>query len=188
MSVPADVTLRLNGRFRVEDASGAPLTPRGTKAQGLLALLATSPARERSRPWLQQKLWSDRSREQGSASLRAALSEIRRTFGVHADVLRADRRVVALDDRAVRVVRDGAGEFLEGIDLRDPEFLDWLRAERRADLDVPTGETDAVPRPEPGVEIHISVQDDGTPMECLLSEVFLGRVANSLREELGISV
>jgi DNA-binding SARP family transcriptional activator len=56
------------------------LTPGGRKARALLAILALTPTRRRSRSALQDKLWSDRGPEQGAASLRQTLSEIRRAL------------------------------------------------------------------------------------------------------------
>ena len=119
------------------------LTPRSAKAQGLIALLATSAKKSRARSWLQDKLWSDRGQEQGAASLRQALSEIRRALGPYRDAIGADRSRVWLADGAVRVDLDpsaGQAEFLEGIDVRDPEFETWLREERMArSPDTPQG-------------------------------------------------
>ena len=66
------------GVFRVLTHDGQDLTPRGRKARALLAILALTSTRRRSRPALQDKLWSDRGPEQGAASLRQTLSEIRR--------------------------------------------------------------------------------------------------------------
>ena len=69
------------GAFRVLARDGEDLTPRGRKARALLAILALTPTRRRSRPALQDKLWSDRGPEQGADSLRQTLTEIRRAFG-----------------------------------------------------------------------------------------------------------
>jgi hypothetical protein len=56
------------GPLRLSDAEGADLTPRGRKAQGVLALLGTAPGLRRSRSWLQDKLWSDRARNKARAA------------------------------------------------------------------------------------------------------------------------
>lgn len=126
--------ITLYGRFRVEDETGSDLTPTGTKTQALLALVASSPSLDRSRTWLQDKLWSDRGPEQGSASLRQALSELRKTLGKRASLLITNRQRVRLDtDRIVLSGVDGSdSEFLEGIDCRDPEFNHWLTSKRAA--------------------------------------------------------
>src|SRR5262249_20867811 len=76
-----ELRISVIGTFRVLAPNDEDLTPRGRKARALLALLALTPTRRRSRPALQDKLWSDRGPEQGAASLRQALTEIRRAFG-----------------------------------------------------------------------------------------------------------
>jgi hypothetical protein len=128
------VRLYLTGPFRIEGAGGQDMTPVSAKAQGLLALLATGPHLTRQRTWLQDKLWSDSPAALGAASLRQALTQIRRSLGDQRDLLTADRRLVRLDPARVRILRDGPGEFLEGIDMRDPEFEHWLAAMRQAEV------------------------------------------------------
>src|SRR3954454_20016362 len=92
------------GAFRVLARNGEDLTPRGRKARALLAILALTPTRRRSRPALQDKLWSDRGPEQGGASLRQTLTEIRRVFGdAHRDCLISDMRGIGLDVERVAV-------------------------------------------------------------------------------------
>jgi hypothetical protein len=129
--------LDLAGPLRLRDATGVDLTPRARKAQGLLALLGTSPGLRRSRTWLQDKLWSDRGQQQGASSLRQCLTEIRAALGRHVDCLKADRSWVALDSARVRVRVEPPEpdlgediEFLEGLDVRDPEFEHWVRDQR----------------------------------------------------------
>lgn len=125
-----ECVVHLFGRFRIVSETGENLTPRGVKAQGLLALLATSPRFERGRTWLQDKLWSTREQPQAAASLRQALSEIRRSFGENADLISADRGAVTLNPERLRVSEAADGEFLEGLDVRDPEFETWLTSQR----------------------------------------------------------
>lgn len=137
------IKIHLVGPFRVESADGEDLTPRGRKACALLAILALSATRSRSRACLQDKLWSDRAPEQGSASLRQALSEIRKSLGRYRDCLQSDLRVVSLTrDRVgvdletldlaalAREQRHDPPRLLEDLDLRDPEFEHWLRDQR----------------------------------------------------------
>lgn len=138
------VSLRiyLYGSLRVESAEGDDHTPNAEKTRALVALLATSPKGERSRQWLQAKLWSDRAPEQAAASLRQALVQLRRALGDAKDVLIADRRRVTLDLSRIDLAAPSDGqEFLEGIDARDSEFESWLTAERVrrcSDAPVPT--------------------------------------------------
>lgn len=127
--------IHLSGRFRIETADGVDLSPKGAKACAVLALLAASPQSERGRGWLQEKLWSDRASEQASSSLRQALFEIRKALGSDHDVLIADRNWVRLDAGRISISEPKAGQvFLDGIEVRDPQFNRWLVA-RRAKLE-----------------------------------------------------
>jgi tetratricopeptide (TPR) repeat protein len=147
--------VRLMGVFEIRDADGTDCTPRGAKARALVAMLCQTADRRRTRRWLEARLWSDRGPEQASGSLRQVLMELRRAFGASADIIMADRDHVALgtvatdleqDPGLMRAARQAGREFLEGIDIVDQAFLDWLRDERERvdDLLFPesaTGET-----------------------------------------------
>lgn len=133
MTSEISIVARLNGRFRIESSDGQDLTPRSAKTQALLALLLTETHLGRNRAWLQDKLWSDRAPEQGAASLRQALTEIRRCWRALGDILITDRKSVSLDPGRVCIRRDEDGEFLEGLDVRDSEFATWLATERNRD-------------------------------------------------------
>lgn len=132
----------LLGPFALVDAGGRSVTPKSKKAQALLAMLALSARGSRSRIWLRDKLWSDRSDDQAAASLRQALFDIHKTLGPARDLLITDKNTVWLDmdrlvldtDLVVRTERPAdqiTDELLEGIDIRDPEFEDWLALERQ---------------------------------------------------------
>ena len=127
------------------DSNGADITPLGRKSIGLLALLAETPSMRRGRRWLEDKLWSDRAPRQAQGSLRSALLEIRRCFGPAANALGSDRKHVWLDASAVQTdLTDTAadGEFLEGLDIVDPEFNDWLIHKRVSYAERVTTESD----------------------------------------------
>lgn len=103
-------------------------------------MLCQTADRRRARRWLEAHLWSDRGAEQASGSLRQALTEIRKALGPEADCLEADRDSVRLtgvvtdleqDRQAAAQALQSGREFLEGIDIIDQAFLDWLRDERR---------------------------------------------------------
>lgn len=136
--------IRLIGLFEVRDADGCDCTPRGSKARAILAMLCQTPDRLRSRRWLEGRLWSDRGAELASGSLRQALMEIRKAFGDAADKLLTDRDMVQLTDVVTDIEQDrtvclqalqSGREFMEGIDIVDAAFVDWLREERvRVDL------------------------------------------------------
>jgi len=141
----------LFGPLAVADANRHARTPRSQKSRALIALLALSPRGSRSRVWLRDKLWSDKGEEQASASLRQALVEVRKALGPQADqIIFADKHTISIDLSRVRVDalelldaverREGnAGafamiaqsEFLEGLDICDPEFEEWLTLERQ---------------------------------------------------------
>ncbi|MBG6166887.1 tetratricopeptide (TPR) repeat protein [Labrenzia sp. EL_195] len=142
------VYIQVLGSFSVVGADGRDYTPRGRKTCALLAMLAVSPDFRRSRKWLQDKLWSDRGTPQGAASLRQSLAEIRRAFGNMRDVFHSDHFHVSLNVTSVetdltrRLVKKPqvcqGQEFLEGINIRDPAFEEWLREQRRV-LDAQCG-------------------------------------------------
>jgi tetratricopeptide (TPR) repeat protein len=139
------------GPFAVTGRDAATITFQTQKAKAIVAMLALAPRGVRSRSWLRDKLWSDRDEQQAAASLRQALLEIRRAFAAcGADLVTADRHTVRLDLARVWVDRlhyaaqperlkarlegrDPASlDFLEGMDICDPEFEEWLSLERSA--------------------------------------------------------
>lgn len=123
---------------------GNEITPKSQKTCAMLAMLCLSPRATRTRVWLRDKLWSDRSEDQGSASLRQALLDARRCLAsVDDDILIADKKSISLNLERVNIDVDAClqGDFdlsnvvredlLEGMDIRDPEFEDWLTLERQ---------------------------------------------------------
>ncbi|MGO1120529.1 hypothetical protein ACTL6U_17620 [Rhodovibrionaceae bacterium A322] len=136
--------VQLLGAFRLLDAQGNNCAPKGRKACALLALLIVAPQGTRARRWLQDKLWSDRAETQGNASLRQALSELRKAFGDNRDILASSGANLSIDLSRLNVdvlqLQEGTfsselqpndlPEFLEGVDLTDPEFEDWVRDQR----------------------------------------------------------
>ncbi|MBF9032530.1 hypothetical protein HKCCE3408_19195 [Rhodobacterales bacterium HKCCE3408] len=138
--------LQLVGSVRLTGEDGSDLTPRAVKARAVLAMLASVPERRRSRRWIESRLWSDRGAEQASGSLRQALMQIRRALGPHSDRLGADREDVWIEGMELDLDADTAAlqagrEFLEGFDIPDDAFEDWLRQERaiRSGMPVATG-------------------------------------------------
>ncbi|WP_139212326.1 AfsR/SARP family transcriptional regulator [Jannaschia pohangensis] len=153
--------IMVRGRFSVTQTDGTDLTPRRRKERGLLALLALSPDHRRSRVWLKDKLWSDRAPEQAATSLRRALCDLRKTLGPLADGLASDRYDVWLTRTFAVESPESVGDdlvLLEGLDVPDPEFDDWLRDLRQADAPRP-----APTRVAPGVPaIHNTGGSDAT--------------------------
>ncbi|CCD85168.1 hypothetical protein [Bradyrhizobium sp. ORS 285] len=104
----------------------------GAKHKALFALLATAPFGRRTRAFLQETLWGTACYDTGRQSLRRALSDIRHIMGdCFADVLSSTNSELSLDMSRVSFIgRPGAGEFLEGINLREEGFNRWLAAMR----------------------------------------------------------
>lgn len=177
------IRIVLSGPFRMEGADGTDLTPKSAKSIGLIALLASHPQARRSRSWLQSRLWSDRGREQASASLRQALSQLRRGLGDHGDMLTVNRAFVALKFDRIEVIRDPQGpEFLEGLDLRDAAFEDWMRAERRGMAPPPDvtlrqaqtqGQSPALKRSDLIRNVYVQAQTTAQGPERLFEEMFI---------------
>ena len=150
-SPPETIRIFCLGPFTAFADNYKKLSIQTQKSKAVLALLALAARGSRSRVWLRDKLWSDRDEKQGSASLRQSLLEIRKALGPeHSSVLAADKHTVTLDLDRVRVdvlvyrkdpallgevVKAGSSvsqELLEGIDIVDPEFEEWLTTERSA--------------------------------------------------------
>jgi DNA-binding SARP family transcriptional activator len=180
---PAEVSLR--GAFRVRDAQGVDRTPRGMKERALLALLLLSPGQRRTRAWVQDKLWSDRNADQASVSCRQALANVRKALGPLSAQLRSDRSTLWLDP-PIPTGPDGAsgpGELLADLDVRDPEFANWLRDLRQADDPAPPSSVAApassVARQRP--VIHVQVLDQvQTELGLFLARALAHRVAGEL--------
>ena len=116
-------------------------------------------------------MWSDRGSEQGAASLRQTLTEIRGAFGErYRDCLVSDMRGIGLDTDRVTIDLDTAdlSEFaatveppvlLEDIEVADEQFAHWLRNQRtgfeqriaasKPSVAAPPGEASAVVRTDP---------------------------------------
>ena len=137
-----DLLLQLAGPLRLLRRDRTDVTPRAAKGRAVLALLGAAPALRRSRAWIQDKLWSDRSPEQGSASLRQTLHRVRGAVGGDPRWLVTEAGWVALNPARVAVLTDPAPddweatgeapEFCEGLNIADPEFEDWIRNYRMA--------------------------------------------------------
>jgi tetratricopeptide (TPR) repeat protein len=139
MLTRSKIEIKLLGPFQMRSGTGQDCTPRGRKACALVAMLALSPENKRSRVWIQDKLWGSRGKEQGAASLRQSLCEIRRALGGERAYIVADNYSVSLVPGSFATDLDGAtysrsedaGELLEGFDIGEEGFEDWLREQRR---------------------------------------------------------
>ena len=124
--------IRHYGTFRacLQDQNDLQL---GAKHQALLALLSTAEDGVRTRAFLEKTLWGLAQPQQNKASLRTALSTLRRQFGLGAsELLTANRERVILNmDRVVLEDRTGFGVFMEGFSLpHEGAFTAWLEQQR----------------------------------------------------------
>ncbi|MEM6376105.1 MAG: hypothetical protein AAF686_07670, partial [Pseudomonadota bacterium] len=122
--------LTLSGGFALTGPDDTPIAINARRGQALLAYLAVSPGRSRSREEIMALLWSDRPESQARGSLRQVLSAMRRDLGPHA--LMIDPARVTLNADEIAIAPLDAREFLSGFQLKDPAFEDWLRDERLA--------------------------------------------------------
>ncbi len=133
-------------------ASGPALDIATRKTRALLAYLALPAGRVHARSKLVNLLWSNRGDEQARNSLRQALTELGRALGTgQPGLLVKDHDTIALDAGAVevdallfeRLTAAGnaddlrradelfVGDLLDGVDIPDFNFEDWLRLERQ---------------------------------------------------------
>lgn len=133
------VVFTVYGTFACRAPDGRDLTPKSSKGQALLALLLTEKSHKRSRLWLQDRLWSRSQADRGAASLRQALRQIRQAFKPWDSLLCSNRKAVWLDMDQIASdwpAKTPTQEFLDGLDVDDPEFDAWIRAIRSNHLGV----------------------------------------------------
>ncbi len=142
------IRLRLFGQVEGWNFVGESILPRGRKAQAILCYLALTPEEAVPRQRLVDLLWSTRWPEQGRASLRQSLIELRTALSSCAEpVLSITRDRIGLERRRVWV--DGLsrragettaptggpiepGRLLETLRGLDPRFDAWIDAGRGA--------------------------------------------------------
>ena len=183
--------VRFFGTFKVSAPDGSDVTPKGNKVRGLLALLCEADDMRRGRRWLAATLWSDRSADQANGSLRQALTDVRNALGKNSDVMAADRVDVWLDKERIETdltdaspFRTEGREFLEGLDIRDEAFNDWLRdararyaAEGLAEPVRPTGSSRSI-------SIRAALSESGSPAARIAGLVIADEVAQTLENSL----
>lgn len=104
----------------------------GSKHKAIIALLATAPMGRRTRAFLQETLWGDACFDGGRQSLRRALSDLRRAFGPLFDRFFTTNNtdVILRMEKVEFLTGPRDGPFLEGMDIREQGFNDWLIARR----------------------------------------------------------
>lgn len=187
------MSLKLFSKFALTDSNGVDLTPVGTKARGLIALLALSPEFTRNRIWLQDKLWSDRAPEQSSGSLRQALSDIRRSLGDCRELLVTDRDSISLSPEYFRINDEipklnGVPlntELFPSLDVKDAEFEHWIRDQRERIVPLDHEVSESQPKPQASLKIPTVIFQTemtlGISQQALAVEV-IKNVSNSLLE------
>lgn len=207
--------LHVIGAFCLRDVANRSIVVRNRKGQAMLALLALSPRGTHSRVWLRDKLWSGSDERRSSTCLRQTLFELRRDLGALADqALRVTAHEIALDlqkvwidHRAVladpaefqRLGLSAESELLEGADIADPEFEDWLTLERsawadraeelaRVPVNIPAlaagGGEDIAPSPPPVASLAIlrSILHGGDALCVPLADRVIEGIATGLTE------
>ena len=148
----ADLEISLFGGFCVRCGTDQHIELAGRKDCALLGYLAVSPGVSFSREKLATLLWGDSGDRQARDSLKQALLRLRRSLSpVSSMPLVANRQSVKLDRDNVTVdvgifeqllgdatpeALEGAialyrGDLLDGIQVRDAAFEDWLLVERQ---------------------------------------------------------
>ncbi|MCB2135112.1 MAG: tetratricopeptide repeat protein [Rhodobacteraceae bacterium] len=122
------------------------------RARALLAYMALSDGKSRSREEIMALLWSDRGEAQARASLRQVLTGLRKDLGDQcAAAFRTTSEAVLLDPQHVTLEKGTPGaELLAGFHLCDPAFEEWLRDERLNDGDQERESTRSVALPPSG--------------------------------------
>jgi DNA-binding SARP family transcriptional activator/TolB-like protein/Tfp pilus assembly protein PilF len=145
------VQLTLLGGFGLQRANKGDVRLPTRKTEALLAFLACHPGEKQPRDRLTALLWGDRADRQARHSLSQTLLSLRqelgeanalltiereavalRTDAVHADVLEF-RRLASMPGGLRAALDLYRGPFLDGFNLREPGFEDWL-IEQRAQL------------------------------------------------------
>ncbi len=141
----------LFGRFAVTTGDGKPVKIAGKKHQALLAYLAVSVGKAQPRERLAELLWGNRFDDLARQSLRQAISKLRKDLGdTEEKLLLSDGDDITLNNDAVSVdvekfeklamtassealeeaVTLYGGAFLDGFNIKEKGFEDWISAQR----------------------------------------------------------
>lgn len=125
--------INLFGACTVRSSAADSFEITGAKHKALFVLLATAPFGRRTRSFLQETLWGVACYDTGRQSLRRALADIKALIGARfGDLVTSTNSEVTLDlSRVSFVGRPGQGEFLEGLDIREAGFGQWLGGVRQ---------------------------------------------------------
>lgn len=125
------------------------LEVRGRKLQAMVAYLAASPGEPHARSRLMALLWGDSPEQQARQNLRGVLARARKLLGPGAisgkqETITLEPGIVSSDRcRAEALARRGGidamrrlaelyeGDYLDGLDIPEPDWEDWVQGERR---------------------------------------------------------
>ena len=143
--------IRMFGGFEARLDGGQVISSATRKTDALLAYLALSQGKPKSRDHLSGLLWSDRAEGQARSSLRQSLSALRRVMhDKDKTILQVEGETISLAAASLEVdviefenlAAEGSagnlgladklyqGQLLDGLKVRDPVFNEWLDAER----------------------------------------------------------
>jgi len=141
--VHPSLKISLLGGFRASRPGEDVVPFASKKAQALLAYLAVERERPQTRETLAALLWGNTGEDRARHNLRQSLSRIRQSFGDivagRAELLSLDSAMCATDvaefdglsgaetcDELRRCLDLYRGEFLSGVEPREPGIVDWL--------------------------------------------------------------
>lgn len=144
-------TIKVFGTLSITGPNGQHIPLAGSKQQALLSYLALNPENPPSRDRVMALLWGDRFNDQARQSLRQGLLKLRQAFEVDGhSIIQTDNNRLGLDLDNVTVdvsefiklaatntpetdkeaVAIFQGTLLDGLNLRENDFEDWLSLER----------------------------------------------------------
>lgn len=128
-------SIKVFGPFDLRAEDGRSIRPPVRKSCAILAVLALSDGHRQSRKWLQSLLWSESDEDRGAGSLRQELSRLKKLLG---DAIGSDGIDIWLDparfdfDHMAENTATAHEDLLQGMDLGDDAFEEWLRTQRQA--------------------------------------------------------
>lgn len=180
------------GTFALIAPDGRNVTPKGSKAKALLAMLCDVAEMRRGRRWLEGRLWASRSATQASGSLRQTLTEIKAAFDQDTHVFGADRLEVWLDPECILTdlsddekARNSGRDLLEGLEIREEMFQEWLDGFRaRHTPDAVSQQNLNLTAAPNAIQIRAIQTERGSTLEKITSDIIADQVAKNIEERL----
>lgn len=124
------------GPFRVITALGKDITPRGQIGRAMLAVILCSPDQTCTKQSLIDMFWATSDQHKARASLRSALSALRRDLSsLGNEILVGDSYSIRIKDRNLSAAPRTRQPFLQDIDIGSSGadgFEVWLRSQRQS--------------------------------------------------------